>query len=225
MNYKQIVIVTMLALLMAYFYDYFTAFIVWSAYLILVIAKSIREDYRRKDKMVIDRKAMFKEAANEVTERVAQGKATTRAEAMTQMKQDGFWKRLTDKLRSQPPETKTVEKKEELKKIIPQYPPKETSTPKKLVWTFDEDDDELPNLASNDITVEVTKERGNEYSAMVKTILASGTTNWNERVTQLDALKNNIETTVKQLKTSYDEIRHERVLVDNLAKLKQKRIE
>ena len=219
MNYKNIIIITILATLTAYFYDLLTAVITWGAYIVLVFAIGIKQERRRNKMEKIDKRVMMQEAQKEVSERVAQGKAKDRKEAMHQMKQDGFWTRLVAKLRGPPLQAKTAEEK-----VLPKEPVKEkTST--KMVWSFGEDYDDLPNLPSDDITVEVAKEKGNEYSALVKNILASGTINWNERVAQLDELKTSIENTVKQLKTSYDEIRHERILVDNLAKLKQKRIE
>lgn len=218
LNYKNLVIVTILAAAMAYFYDVFIALVVWGCYMLFVIASSIKEDYRREKSMAkIDRSGMMKEIRSQAKQRIEEGKAADYKEAAKQLKEEGVWSKLVQKFRK-------TDDSESAKRVLPQEKTVKDAigrgASKGLNWSFDE---EAP--MSNDVTVEVTKEKGREYSALVRNILADGTTNWAERINQLDELRVSIETTVQQLKASYDEIKNERVLVENLARLKQKQLE
>ena len=97
---------------------------------------------------------------------------------------------------------------------------KEPATPKNVQnkWAFDEE--ETPT--TQDWPVEVINEKGHEYVALVHKILDEGTNNWNERLADLQHLQEDMKQIVDDLKTCWDEIRAEKKLVTDLARIKRR---
>lgn len=154
----------------------------------------------------IDRSGLMKEVQQVAKQRINEGKATTHKEAYKQMKEEGLWTKLIDKFRTKPNVPPVEVKTESQKKASKGFP-----------WNTQEE-----SLLSNDTPVEVVNEKGHEYAALVRKLLEEGTTNWENRLTDLDALQEDMEHVVAALKTSYDEIKQEKQLVGHLARLKKR---
>ena len=218
----------------ALFNDYTLAIIITVIVLGITLTLDGIRDFKQRRNEQMDRPAMMKEITAAAKKFQEEGKANTHGEALKMVKTTGLWAQITEKFKTKTPETKTfteptlnvkIEAPPELPTVgqVTQIKAKTTKQNVKTKmttnkWTFDEEEP----ATTSDLPVEAINEKGHEYVALVHKILDEGTNNWNTRLDDLQHLQDDMRQILNDLQPCWEEIRAEKKLVSDLARIKRR---